>query len=85
MKDKLKEFEKIKAILLNDKIVLGYTLFDNYVSFKYQDGNDGMITKNIFFKDVKLKDENVYVIEEGFAKEGKSSYFFRDKTVIEIK
>ena len=86
MKERLKKFEDIRAIFLNEKLVLGYTLFDNYVSFKYQDDNDGILTKDVFFSEVKKSvNDGVYTVEEGFRKEGKSSFLFKQELVIKIK
>lgn len=86
MKDRLKNFDNIRAIFLNEKLVLGYTLFEDYVSFKYQDDNDGILTKNVFFREIKKSvNDGIYTVEEGFRKEGKSSFIFKQELVIKIK
>ena len=86
MKERLKDFKKIKAVYLNDKIVLGYTIFEDYAYFKYQD-NDGVKSECVFFKDVveSTAYDGIYHIEQGFRKEGKSAYIFTQPLIIKIK
>lgn len=86
MKERLKDFKKNKAIYLNGKIVLGYTIFEDYAYFKYQD-NDTVKSECVFFKDVieSSTDNEIYYVEQGFRKEGKSDYIFKQPLTIKIK
>ena len=85
MKDRLKHFEDIKSIFLNgNKRVLSFTIFDEYVTFKYQD-DDGVKEECVFFKNViETIKGNLYTVKQGFRKEGKSTYKFNSSLSITI-
>lgn len=85
MKDRLKHFENIKTIFLNgNKQVLSFTIFDEYVSFKYQD-DDGVKEECVFFKNViETVKGKLYTVKQGFRKEGKSTYTFNSSLSITI-